>query len=273
VESKRKQIDPQHPNIGALIRLIGRLRGEGGCPWDKKQTPRSMAVYLMEEMYELVDAIESGRFEHVCEELGDVLFHICFIARIYEEREQFDIDEIARRITDKMIRRHPHVFAGSSVDNTEDIKLQWHKIKKEEKKNDAPKSRSSSALDSVPKTMPSLLRAHEISERAAKAGFDWNDIGEVLKKVDEELSELKSAIAGNHPEKVVLEIGDVLFTLVNVARFSQIHPEIALSNATRKFEKRFRKMEKAFSEKGKDIQSIPHDEKIQFWQAAKKNIP
>ncbi len=273
MESKHKQTNRQLSNIRALIRLIETLRGEGGCPWDKQQTSRSMSIYLMEEMYELIDAIESGRSEHVCEELGDVLFHICFIAGIYEESGQFDIDEIARRITDKMIRRHPHVFDGSAVDDMEDIKLQWHKIKKEENKNVPLKSQPRSVLDSVPQRMPSLLRAYGISERAAKAGFDWDDIGEVLKKVDEELSELRSAIADNHLEKIVLEIGDVFFTLVNVARFAQIHPETALSESTRKFEKRFREMEHAVSEKGKDIESIPHDEKIQFWQAAKMKIP
>jgi len=270
VESKNKEKNDQHSAVGELIRLIETLRGKDGCPWDRKQTPTSMSVYLMEEMYELIDAIESGRPEDVCEELGDVWFHIFFMARMYEELGHFDAEEIARRITEKMIRRHPHVFGDGSVDSADDVKQKWHAIKKEEKRNPSGNS-FESVLDSVPKKTPALLRAYSLSDRVSKEGFDWDDVWGALKKVEEELSELKSAISNENRQDTALEFGDVMFTLVTVARFLRIHPETALSESTRKFEKRFRQLEQTISEANQSLESMSQDEKEHLWQSVKRS--
>jgi len=257
--------------IDAVLKLIETLRGEDGCPWDKQQTPRTLAVYLAEEVYELIDAIESGNPDDVCEELGDVLFHIIFIAHLYREMGHFDIKDVAAVNTAKMIRRHPHVFGNGKVAGTEEVRAQWHKIKIKEKNHD-PKT---SMLDSIPATLPALMRAYRISERAAKTGFDWDDIAGVILKVEEEWAEFKSALTedrqtGENRERTDLEFGDVLFTLVNVARFAHIHPETALTGSTKKFVKRFKHMEKVILENRQNIESFSQKEKEKLWKEAKE---
>jgi len=256
-----------------LISLFKTLRGENGCPWDQEQTPKSMAVYLIEEMYELVAAIESGSPEHICEELGDVLFHIVFIAGLFEEEGHFKIEDVTRRINEKMIRRHPHVFKEHPVNTLDDIRENWHRIKMREKNHSAQES----VLDSVPVNLPALMRAYRISERAARTGFDWENISQVMKKAEEEWSELEYEVRkkkeSHKSQKVTMEFGDVLFTLTNVARFAKIHPETALSSAITKFEKRFRYMEMKAGEAGKTLESISRDEFDEMWEEAKRNIP
>lgn len=258
--------------IDAIIELIEKLLGENGCPWDRQQTPKTLAPYLIEEMYELVDAVESGEPAHVCEELGDVLFHILFIAVLFRKMGHFDIKDVAALNTEKMIRRHPHVFGDSKVSGTDEVRKQWHTIKMKEK----DKKKQASILDAVPARMPALMRAHRLSERAAKIGFDWEDMAGVTQKVEEEWHELKSALQGTNAarkkEQVSLEFGDLLFTLVNVARFARIHPEMALAGSIQKFEKRFRHMEKMISAKGRDLESCPQDELEKYWEQAKKEI-
>ena len=180
-------------SLKALFALVESLRGEHGCPWDKKQTPRTMLIYLIEEMYELADAIESNRAEDVREELGDVLFHIVFIARLFQETDQFSIYDVAGEITDKMIRRHPHVFGTARVDNTDEVRQNWHKIKQDEKK----KGSKISVTDSVPKKLPALLRSYQICERTARSGFDWGDSENLILKLESELSKLKQALKYN----------------------------------------------------------------------------
>ena len=172
----------------ALKRLIETLRGENGCPWDRKQTPKSMSVFLIEEMYELVDAIANGGADAVREELGDVLFHILFVAAVFQERREFDLADVLGGITEKMVRRHPHVFGEASVETAEDVKKQWHKIKSQEKEA----RREVSILDSIPKSMPALTRAYRISERAVRAGFDWSDMEGALEKAEEELGRIQA---------------------------------------------------------------------------------
>lgn len=265
-DEKKSRLDQDLSAIGALIRVIEKLRGSNGCPWDRMQTPRSMLVYLTEELYELVDAVESGQSDHVCEELGDVWFHILFLAYMFHEQAAFDIGDVSRRITEKMIRRHPHVFGNRAIEDADAVRAQWHQIKKAEKKT----AETVSVLDSVPKKMPALLRAYRVSERAAKTGFDWEDVWDVLEKVDEELAELKAALSEGSRAKATLEFGDVLFTLANVARFAQIHPEPALTQAINKFEKRFRHMEQAAGEDGKVLEAVPQTEKEVYWQKAKE---
>jgi tetrapyrrole methylase family protein/MazG family protein len=248
-----------------LIRLIETLRGDNGCPWDKKQVPESMVVYLVEETYELVEAIESGHDAAVREELGDVLFHIFFLARMYAEKDAFNIQDVALDCTQKMIRRHPHVFGEVRVDNSDQVTQNWHKMKQTEK----GESDSTSMLDSVPLSLPALMRAYRVSERAARSGFDWEKPAGVLEKVAEEISELEMAMAESRPDETATEFGDVLFTLVNLARFARIHPETALRLSTRKFEQRFRHMEKRILDSGRTLESVSQDEKDRIWEELK----
>ncbi len=259
--------------FGSLIDLIKTLRGKNGCPWDKQQTPDSMSVYLIEEMYELVEAIVHKDDQSICEELGDVLFHVVFIATIFEEIKKFDLLQAINLVTEKMYRRHPHVFGDTKVENAEDVKKQWHYIKQTEKNE----TLQTSVLDSVPKNLPALIRAYRISERAARTGFDWDDINGVIAKVEEEWEEFKQEVNAsrenkeNHLKKS-LEFGDVLFTLVNVARFAGIHPETALAESTHKFEKRFKLMENTISGNGKRIDRVCRPEMDRLWEQAKKKV-
>ena len=257
----------------AIIDLIETLRGENGCPWDRKQTPQTILAYLLEETYELMDAVESGNPEEICGELGDVLFHIFFLISLFREMGHFDIKDVVDLNIEKMIHRHPHVFDNDIVDSADEVRKRWYKIKMEEK----DLSTETSILDSIPSNLPALMRAYRISDRAARTGFDWEDISGVMKKVEEEWSELTTALKKQKqsPEdhkRVALEFGDVLFTLVNVARFANIHPETALRDSTKKFERRFRYMEKRISNGQKDIQSVSQEEKDVLWEQAKDSI-
>ncbi len=239
------KIKSEKDSIKALVALVESLRGEPGCPWDKKQTPRTMLIYLIEEMYELVDAIESNRAEEVREELGDVLFHIVFITRLFQETGDFSVYDVARDITEKMIRRHPHVFGTTRVDNTDEVRQNWHKIKQNEKKQ----SKKGSVLDSVPRKLPSLMRAYQIGERAAHCGFDKEDHENLLNKLNSEFEQLKQSIKHNQSDRISNDFGSLLFSLVHLARLLKIHPETALSGAVKVFETRIRQMEKRVSEK------------------------
>ena len=199
-----------------------------------------MLIYLIEEMYELADAIESNRAEEVQEELGDVLFHIIFITRLFQEAGNFSIYDVARDITEKMIRRHPHVFGTVRVDNTDEVRQNWHKIKQDEKKKGSKKS----VIDSVPKKLPALMRSYQICERTARSGFDWGDSENLLLKLESDLSKLKQTLTHSEKDRISQEFGNLLFSMVNLAHLLKIHPETALSGALKAFEKRFSQMEK-----------------------------
>lgn len=258
-------------SINKLITLIEALRGEDGCPWDKQQTPETMVLYLIEEAYELLDAIDSETPDRIHEELGDVLFQVFFIARLYQEMGHFDVHVAAERSVAKMIHRHPHVFSEKQIDTAEDVKKQWHEIKREEKEDD----QVTSILDSIPIQLPALMRAYRISDRAAGSGFDWEDISGVMEKVEEEWGEFRDALiqsetTDNARDDVAMEFGDILFTLVNVARFAHIHPESALTGSIKKFEKRFKHMESILSAEGKAIESVSYGELNRRWETAKK---
>lgn len=252
-------------SLGALMQLIRILRGANGCPWDKQQTPRSIVRYLTEEIYELVEAVESGNPDQIREELGDVLFHIFVIAEMFDEKGLFDIGEVARGNTEKMTRRHPHVFGGDHLENPSTIRQRWHQIKQSEKGGD----QESSVLDSVPVQLPALMRAYRISERAARSGFDWSDISGVMAKAEEEWGEFKTALKKNANEQASMEFGDILFTLANIARFAGIHPETALTGAVKKFEKRFRKLEKRVAGIGATLDSRSQPELDRIWEEIK----
>jgi MazG family protein len=221
-----------------LLEVLRKLRAPGGCPWDRKQTSESLIPYLMEETYEIIEAIEKCEIDTLKEELGDLTLHILFQAELAREAGQFDIIDSLKCISEKLIRRHPHVFDKNNIEQTEsDINMSWEVAKQKEKKRD-------NILDGVPKNLPALIRARRIQEKAANVGFDWNNLSPVLEKVDEEVLELKEAIASKDPENIKDELGDVLFSLVNLSRFLNINPEDSLRMSISKFEARFGKVEK-----------------------------
>lgn len=265
---ENSELDQTPSSLDALIRLVKTLRGKHGCPWDKKQTPRDGGLYLIEEAFELVDAIEVGHPKEVREELGDVLFHIVFIARMFEECGEFDLADVIQTITEKMIRRHPHVFGEDSIRNSEDVVENWHKIKLMEKKHPSPQS----ALDSVPVQLPALMRAYRISDRAAKSGFDWAQVDKAFEKVEQELSELKASLNKENNTLLSQKFGNFLFSLVNIARLAKVHPETALAGSNKKFELRFKKMEDMVVESERDFGSIPLKEKALIWEEAKNIV-
>lgn len=263
--------DPR--SVNAVFDLIDVLRGDGGCPWDRKQTARSMAVYLAEEVFELAEAITAGDAAAVCEEFGDVLFLLLFICRCYETAGQFTFDEAVSRNVEKMTRRHPHVFGDSHAETPDAVRRQWNEIKKDEKANATP----SSILDAIPSGLPALLKAYRVSRRAGEAGFDWDDLDGVMAKVDEEWGEFKAeadrqTLGTERSAPLAMEFGDILFTLVNVARFAGFHPESAVAASTAKFEKRFRFMERRLQESGEAIGTVPRERLEALWEAAKKEV-
>ena len=268
-----EDLAPAPNSLGMVIALIQRLRAKNGCPWDRKQTPHSLSVYLIEEMYELVEAVAAGDPQSVCEELGDVVFQVLFMAELFAESGAFDLDRVVERNVAKMVRRHPHVFGETKAHTTAAIRENWHAIKKEEQK-EKNGVRETSLLDSIPAGMPALMRSYRVSERAARTGFDWNDLAEVMDKVEEEWREFKSAArqVGNAADlqKAAVEFGDIVFTLSNVARFMGFHPETALTAAIQKFERRFRHMEKAFGDRGRELESASRKEMDSAWETAKR---
>ena len=261
----------------ALIDLVRSLRSPSGCPWDQQQTPESITRYLVEEAHELSETVATGQPDEICAELGDVLFHIFFLAHLFEEAGQFNLTDVVANNVQKMVRRHPHVFGPSRVKNRADIRAQWQKIKRQETQNHL----SASVLDSIPTGLPALMRAYRVSERAAGTGFDWDGLGEVIEKVEEEWGEFKRALSqlaadkkgrgqDRNKDDVQLEFGDLIFTLVNVARWARFHPETATAAAIRKFERRFRWMEQSVAKKGHELEDTQRFELERLWDRAKE---
>jgi tetrapyrrole methylase family protein/MazG family protein len=249
-----------------LVEIMARLRAEGGCEWDRAQTHESLRQYLVEETHEVIDAIRQGDPDPLCEELGDLLLQILFHAQIASEIEQFDISDVIASISGKMIRRHPHVFGGATADTPEAVSRQWDHIKR------TVENRShESILGGIPKGFPSLLRAAKMSKKAARAGFDWERTEQVLGKVEEELSELKEAMTQGDPAPMEHELGDVLFSLVNLARFLGLNAEVAMVSANDRFERRFREMEKIAEKTGCSIEKADVDTLDRLWKMAKKS--
>ncbi len=260
------------PGIEALLNLIATLRGENGCPWDRKQTPVSMGVYLAEETFELIDAIQRDDPAAVCEELGDVLFQAFFIAWLYQEAGRMKIETVLAENLAKMVRRHPHVFGDGRAETPEAVRIQWDAIKRREK-GAGPRR---SVLDSIPAGMPALLRAWRVSQRAVAMGFDWADGRAVMRQAEDEWREFQEELAKPQGDadraEVAMEFGDLLFTLVNVARVSRIHPETALTAAIDKFQARFRYMEAAAAAAGKSLDQLPREEMEVLWEKAKDDL-
>jgi tetrapyrrole methylase family protein / MazG family protein len=245
-----------------LTGIIEKLRSPEGCPWDREQTHESLRPYLLEETYELLDALNEGDPEAMLEELGDLLLQILLHAQIAKEEGTFDIAEVIETLSTKMIRRHPHVFGDVKVDSAEQVVENWSKIKQREKGE-----KKQSILDGIPKSYPAMLRAYAQQKKAEKVGFDWGDVSGVHEKVLEELEELKKA---NSPEEREKELGDLLYTVISLARFYKIDPESALERACRKFYQRFTYLEKRAKELGKPLEEIDMGLLDQWWEEAKK---
>lgn len=247
-----------------LVKIMAKLRGPGGCPWDLEQDHQSIKPYLLEEAYETIEAIEGGNDQEIKEELGDLLLQVVFHARLAEERKAFTIDDIIQTINQKLIRRHPHVFDRlKGVNSSKQVLKNWEEIKKSEGKK--------SALAGVPRSMPSLQRAWRVGSKASRVGFDWQNIDGVLAKILEEAKELKQAVKDNQgKERVEEEYGDLLFALSSLARFLDIEPEGALHQATNKFIDRFTRLEKKLAEEKKDIRKQSFEQLEETWQQLKK---
>lgn len=238
-----------------------QLRGRNGCPWDRQQTPETLKPYIVEECYEVLDAIDAGEPTHLCEELGDLLLQVVFQAQIAKERGWFTLDDVGRTISEKMERRHPHVFGGNlSAHTANEVAEQWEKIKAQEGKR---------TLSGVPRHLPSLLRSARVSQKASRVGFDWNNSSEVLVKVDEEIAELKEAITSGNSAQLEHELGDVLFSLANLARHVDIDPEDALRKTVDRFCRRFNWIEDRLSEQGREVDHADIAELELLWQQAK----
>ncbi len=257
-------------NLEALEALVKRLTAEDGCPWDRQQTPQSLGIYLIEEVFELVDAIGRNDSRAIAEELGDVLFQVVFMARLLEKNGTLKLDEVVQGNVDKMIRRHPHVFGNVRLSDAGQVKRQWQEIKRAEKEAGG----KASLLDGVPAGLPALLKAYRISQRAAAAGFDWDGLEGVMDKAREEWSEMEQELAACGSAAVspgfVSEFGDLLFTLVNVARLGGFHPETSLAAAVAKFTRRFRRMEELAAESGQKLEQLGKDRLEKLWKIVKE---
>ena len=244
-----------------LAEIMDQLREK--CPWDKKQTRQSLKPFLIEETYEILEAIDEDDPESIKEELGDLLLQIVFHARIAKEQGEFDINDVIEGISEKMLRRHPHVFGDEEFSTAEEVVEQWEERKKEEGKL------RDSVLEGVPKSMPSLLRAHRLQSRAANVGFDWKKAEDVIKKVEEEIGEFHEALSKREKDDIEDELGDIFFSLVNVARYVGVNPEDALRRTISKFISRFRHLEIRAAEEGLDLRQMSLEEMDKLWEEAK----
>lgn len=254
-----------HHTFDHLREVMATLRSPDGCPWDRKQTHESLREYSIEEVYELVDAIDAGDDNNIIEELGDILMHVILHSQIGEDDGYFTIDDVIRSVTDKMIYRHPHVFSNTKVDSVEDVNRNWEELKKAEKGEERE-----SVLDGIPKHLPSLAKAFKLQKKAAKVGFEWEDVSGVWEKLDEELKEVQEAIEENTLLEMEDEFGDVLFVLANLARYYKINPELALNRANNKFRSRFTYIEEQLTKKGIDIKQASLEEMDAYWDEAKE---
>lgn len=263
-----------------VVEIMARLRGEGGCPWDRKQTRESLKPYLIEEAYEVLETIEAQDDPKLKEELGDVLLQVLFHAQIGRERNTFTIEDVLETLADKLIRRHPHVFGDTKVSSAEEVVHRWEDIKRREKVDESGNGDTGSALDGVPKSLPALLRAYQLQVRAARVGFDWphdeTGYAQVVGKVHEELREVEEARADAAHDatdaarrRLQDEIGDILFALVNLARLVKVNPEEALRGAANRFATRFTHMEQAAKARGLVLSEMTLAEMDRLWDEAK----
>jgi tetrapyrrole methylase family protein / MazG family protein len=248
-----------------IMTIMRRLRAPGGCPWDAEQSHESLKRYLLEEAYEVIEAIDTGSDELLKEELGDLLLQPVFHAAIAEERGAFTMDEVLETLSDKLIRRHPHVFGDQEIKDSEAQITNWEKIKKTEKGD-----QRRSALSGIPPHLPALMKAHKISEKASRVGFDWEHVDQVMAKVLEELHEFEEAMGQGNQDRMEAELGDLLFAVVNLGRFLSIDPEEALRKTITRFQNRFSHIEESLHTNGRHIQDASLHEMEALWSEAKK---
>lgn len=250
----------QEYSFDELLAIMRRLRAE--CPWDREQTNDSIKGHTIEEAYEVVEAIDHGDDHELRHELGDLLLHVVFHAQIAQEGGRFSIDDVLRAIIDKLIRRHPHIFSDVKVENTGEVLQNWEQIKMDE-------GGRTSVIDGVPRSLPALLKAHRMQDKASKIGFDWAHRDDVWKKVQEELEELRDAVARRDGRGMEEEVGDLLFSLVNFSRFIHVNPEDALRRTIDKFDRRFRHVERRLREEGRAPADATLEEMDRYWDEAK----
>jgi tetrapyrrole methylase family protein/MazG family protein len=268
-------IDRVGERFERLVEIMRVLRAPDGCPWDREQTHASLRPFVLEETYEVLEAIDHGEPMHLCEELGDFLFEAIFLAHISEEAGDFTIGDAIDAICDKLVRRHPHVFERQSGDpalTSGQVIEKWETLKARERAAAGTPAKTKTTLSGVPKTLPALLRAYEVSARAAAVGFDWTKPGDVLDKIEEEVAEVRCEVesgAAGHLSRAEEEMGDLLFAIANLSRKLGIEPEAALRRATDKFTKRFESMEGAFAARGKRLNESTLEEMEAEWQSVK----
>lgn len=252
----------QKKGFADLVAIMTLLRGEDGCPWDRRQTKEDLKPFLIEETYEVLEALGRGDDQGLQEELGDLLFHIIFMARIAEEEGTFNINDVIHGVAEKMLRRHPHVFGDSEVSSHHEVEANWARLKAAEK----PRG---SLMEGLPLHLPALMRAYRLTQRASQVGFDWEHKDQVWQKLEEELKEFQEALCGGEEEALREELGDILFTLVNLARFIGVDPEDALRRVTNKFAARFTYMEQRLREQGKNPHEVSLAEMDALWEESK----
>jgi MazG family protein len=250
-------------SVERLREIVSRLRAPDGCPWDREQTHASLRADLIEEAFEVVDAIDRHDDAHLSEELGDLLLQVVMHCQIASEENRFDLEKIASGIAEKLVRRHPHVFGGAKLEGSDAVLKQWDEIKHAEK--GAP----SSILDGITPALPALMRAQKVQTRAARAGFDWPDVRGVVEKIHEEVAELETALTQNHRESIEDELGDLLFSVVNLARKAKLDAELVMRQATEKFTGRFRKLEDVLRQRGKNFDQLDLKQLDAIWDEVK----
>lgn len=262
----------------ALVALQARLRAPNGCPWDQEQTHATLRTYLLEETYEVLDALDAGDDRKLVDELGDLLLQIVFHAQIAREEARFAIADVIEAIHTKLVRRHPHVFGSKRARNAAEVLKNWERLKAEERKEETGSEKRkatarASLLDGIPKGLPATLQAHQMTRRAARIGFDWDSLSQLLEKLPEEANELRRAVERGDAPGIEEEVGDLLFAAVNAARFLELDPEIALRRANGKFRARFEEMERRARETGRDLADVPREEMEELWESAKRSVP
>lgn len=248
-----------------LVNIVKKLRSPEGCPWDRKQTLSSLKEYLIEETFELIDAIDKKDVDNIKEELGDLLLHVLLHSVIAEEENLFTLNDVIKNLSEKLIRRHPHVFGNTKADTAEDVMINWDKIKKEQKKN-------RSILEEIPSGLPSIQKALKLQERARKVGFDWETADDCLQKVFEEFEEFKQAVIYKNPNEISHEIGDLFFALINFSRFVKINPDEALRKTNERFLKRFNYIEKKLAENNLNFDDVTLEILDKYWEEAKQFV-
>jgi len=275
VPHKKRRKSARQEAAGAwfekLVDVMARLRAPGGCPWDREQTHATLRTYLIEEAYEVLDALDGADDVKFAEELGDLLLQVVFHAQMAKEEGRFNIVDVIREIFEKMIRRHPHVFGEKRAKDAAEVLRNWEIIKKEERraKGAVGKEAAESLLDGVPRSLPALLEGYQLTRKAARIGFDWEDVGGIFEKLQEETEELRQVLEKRGGKEIEGEVGDILFAVVNLARFLKIDPEIAMKKASGKFCGRFRQMERMAREEGTSLAELPRARMEELWDEAK----